>query len=62
MKLGDVAPKPLQYGDIVKHVDEDSKYAGQVGKIIDINRMTAAVIFNDAKKPVTIILNGLQRA
>ncbi len=62
MKLEDVANKPLQYGDRVVHVDEDSMFAGQVGKIVDINSMSASVLFGGGKKPVLIVLNGLKRA
>lgn len=62
MKLNEVAGTPLQYGDRVVHVDKDSMYAGQVGKIREINNISASVLFEGAKKPVTIVLSGLQRA
>ena len=62
MKLEEVALPPLQYGDRVVHVDEDSMYAGQEGKIIAINNMSATVLFDGTKKPVLIVLDGLRRA
>ncbi len=62
MKLEDVANKPLQYGDRAVHVDKDSMFAGQVGKITNINGISASVLFDGAKKPVLIVLDGLKRA
>ena len=63
MKLEDVANKPLQYGDRVVHVDKDSMFAGQVGKIVDVKGgVSASVLFDGTKKPVLIVLDGLKRA
>ena len=61
MKLNEVASQPLQYGDLVVHVDKDSMFAGKVGKIVGIDNLSATVKFDDGK-PVTIILSGLERA
>jgi len=61
MKLSDVA-QPLQYGDRVVHVDEDSKYAGLVGKIVEMKPSAAMVKWEFQKQPVMMTLNGLQRA
>jgi len=62
MKLKEVANKPLQYGDRVVHVDEDSKYAGLIGKIVEMNPSMAMVKWEFQNKPIAMTLNGLKRA
>jgi len=61
MKLTEISESPLQYGDEVKIQNIESKYAGLIGKIVSTNSLSAAVKFKDIKKPVMVMLSGLER-
>jgi len=61
MKVFEVAGTTLQYGDLVKMADENSRYKGKFGKIVHITNSAAKVLFKDEKKPISVMLAGLER-
>lgn len=62
MNIAEITPSsPLRYGDDVKIKNKNSKYANLVGKIVDINNISANVQFKGMKRPVVIILDALER-
>lgn len=61
MKFDEISEPPLQYGDEVTTKNQDSRLTGLVGKIIDINSISAKVKFEEFKKPQLIMLNALEK-
>ncbi len=61
MRLNEVAGSTLQYGDLVKMVDENSRYHGKLGRIEHITNLSAKVLFKDSKKPISVMLAGLEK-
>ncbi len=61
MHVSEILESSLVYGDRVRTKDPESKLANIVGKITEISGVTAAVRFDNTKKPVRIMLSALEK-
>lgn len=60
-ELSELSESSLKFGDKVKIKDKNSRYAGNIGKIIQKSMFSATVKFEGIKKPVYMMLELLER-